>query len=52
MEKILKRLLEKFGTRMGDAEYVGPGVPDEGDIVGGRYGKKKRKLKSRKSLTK
>jgi hypothetical protein len=52
VEKVLIKLLEKFGVKMGDAEHTGPGVPDEGDIEGGIYDKKRRRLKSRKSLAK
>ena len=45
IQKILENLLEKFGVKMGDAAYTGPGVPDEGDIKGGIYDKKLRKKK-------
>jgi hypothetical protein len=52
-EKVLIRLSEKFGVKMGDAEYTGPGVPDEGDMPGGIYAKRsKKKLRVRKTLAK
>jgi hypothetical protein len=45
-EKVFKILLEKFGVKMGDAEHTGPGVPDEGDLKDGIYGKKRKKKKA------
>lgn len=50
LEKVMHRLIEKFGVKIGDAKHTGPGVPDEGDIAGGIY--KKKKLRVRKPLTK
>lgn len=45
--KIFKRLIEKFGLKIGDADYTGPGVPDEGDAARGIY-RRRSKIKKRR----